>query len=108
MLTYDFDVIKSLSKQSVRDKLGLPHIPADVSPFRYPGGKGKLSKFLALSIVTNNLQGCTLTEPFCGGAGGTLPLLMSGLIGKLRLNDINPGISGFWHSIKNNPDALIK
>ncbi|EPB4501074.1 DNA adenine methylase [Yersinia enterocolitica] len=108
MRIYELERMNTLKKQSIRNNLGLPHIPVDVSPFRYPGGKGKLSKFLALFLVTNNLQGCTLVEPFCGGAGGTLPLLLSGLIDKLYLNDINPGISGFWLSLKKNPDALIK
>ncbi|MGK4443129.1 DNA adenine methylase [Yersinia enterocolitica] len=98
----------TLKKQSIRSKLGLPHISADVSPFRYPGGKGKLSKFLALFIVTNKLEGCKLVEPFCGGAGGTLPLLLAGLVDKLVLNDINPAISAFWWSIKNQPNHLIK
>lgn len=97
----------SLKKQSVTKGLGLPKLSSDVSPFRYPGGKGKLSKFLALFIVTNNLQGCKLVEPFCGGAGGTLPLLLAGLIDKLYLNDLNSGISGFWESLKKNPDDLI-
>ncbi|WP_205952174.1 DNA adenine methylase [Pantoea stewartii] len=108
MRTYETKQIKSLKNKSVRDGFGLPHLPSDVSPFRYPGGKAKLSRFIALFILTNNLRGCTLIEPFCGGAGGTLPLLVSGLINKLVLNDLNPGVYGFWHSIKENPDELIK
>ncbi|MFV8801145.1 DNA adenine methylase [Yersinia enterocolitica] len=108
MQTYEKIRIDTLKKQSIRSKFGLPHISADVSPFRYPGGKGKLSKFLALFIVTNKLEGCKLVEPFCGGAGGTLPLLLAGLVDKLVLNDINPAVSAFWWSIKNQPGHLIK
>lgn len=107
MRTYEIKDIKSLKNKLVRDSYGLPHLSSDVSPFRYPGGKGKLSKFIALFLAANNLQGCTLIEPFCGGAGGTLPLLLSGMIDKLILNDLNPGISGFWKSLKNKPDQLI-
>jgi len=108
MRTYETKHIKSLKNKSVRDNFGLPHLPSDVSPFRYPGGKAKLSRFIALFILTNNLKGCTLVEPFCGGAGGTLPLLLAGLIDKLVLNDINPGISGFWKSLKKQPSKLIE
>lgn len=108
MRTYEQNDMKSLKKRSVREVHGIPKILSDVSPFRYPGGKGKLSKFLALFIVTNNLEGCKLIEPFCGGAGGTLPLLLSGLVDKLVLNDVNPAIAAFWLSLKNEPDRLIK
>jgi len=107
MHTYELEILKYLKKQSIRSVLGLPKLPSEVSPFRYPGGKGKLAKFIALFLVTNNLQGCKLIEPFCGGAGGTLPLLLSGMIDKLYLNDLNLGISGFWLTLKKNPDALI-
>ncbi|NQS82091.1 DNA adenine methylase [Pantoea agglomerans] len=107
MQTYDKIRMDFLKKQAVISELGLPKLSSSVSPFRYPGGKGKLSRFLALFIATNNLQGCMLVEPFCGGAGGTLPLLLAGLIDKLYLNDLNAGISGFWESLKNNPSNLI-
>ena len=107
MQVYEKETLEMLNKQSIRRSLGMPVIPSDVSPFRYPGGKGKLSKFLALFIITNQLQGCKLVEPFCGGAGGTLPLLLTGLVDKLVLNDANPAVSAFWETLKLNPDALI-
>ncbi|MEG5559173.1 DNA adenine methylase [Enterobacter roggenkampii] len=107
MLTYDFNQLNLLKKKTVGDSLGIPHIPQDISPMRYPGGKAKLSRFMALFIVTNKLDGCTLVEPFCGGAGGTLPLLISGLIDKLILNDINPCIAAFWRCLVKEPDSLI-
>ncbi|CAA1285831.1 Site-specific DNA methylase [Klebsiella pneumoniae] len=108
MRTYELEDIKKLKKQSVMRTLGLTAMPSDVSPFRYPGGKAKLSNFIALFVVTNGLEGCTLVEPFCGGAGGTLPLLCAGLVDKLVLNDLNPGVYSFWMSLTRNTDALIK
>jgi len=107
MLTFELNRLNLLKKKGVSSKLGIPQIPQDISPMRYPGGKAKLSRFIALFIVSNDLTGCTLIEPFCGGAGGTLPLLLSGLIDKLILNDINPNIAAFWRSLVNNPDSLI-
>lgn len=108
MRTYELEDIKKLKKQTVMKRFGLPAIPSDVSPFRYPGGKAKLSNFIALFVATNGLEGCTLVEPFCGGAGGTLPLLCAGLVDKLVLNDLNPGVYSFWMSLTRNTDALVK
>lgn len=107
MLTYDSSQLNLLKKRSFSSQLGIPHISQDVSPLRYPGGKAKLSRFIALFIVSNKLNGCTLVEPFCGGAGGTLPLLLSGLIDKLILNDLNPCVASFWRCLVNNPSSLI-
>ncbi|WP_426607238.1 DNA adenine methylase [Pantoea anthophila] len=107
MLTYESNHLNLLKKKTVGSQLGIPHIPQDVSPLRYPGGKAKLSRFIALFIVSNKLDGCTLIEPFCGGAGGTLPLLFSGLVNKLILNDLNPSVASFWRCLTRNPDSLI-
>lgn len=107
MLTYELNQLNLLKKKGVSSKLGIPNIPQDISPMRYPGGKAKLSRFIALFIVSNDLSGCTLVEPFCGGAGGTLPLLLAGLIDKIILNDINPNIAAFWRSLVKKPDSLI-
>nr|WP_301003537.1 DNA adenine methylase [Arsukibacterium sp.] len=79
-----------------------------MSPFRYPGGKGKLSKFLALFLTSNDLKGTKFVEPFCGGAGGSLPLLEAGIISKLILNDANPFIAEFWQSAINHTASLTK
>ena len=97
-----------LRKKSVLDEFSLPKLRSDVSPFRYPGGKAKLAPFLSLFIHANNLSGCHLVEPFCGGAGGTLPLLEAGVIGKLTLNDANPYIAEFWSAALFNTQSLVK
>ncbi|MDF92428.1 DNA adenine methylase, partial [Salmonella enterica] len=107
MRTYEFEYIKNIKKQLVTKIPGSSTIPSGISPFRYPGGKAKLSSFIALFVVTNKLEGCTLVEPFCGGAGGTLPLLHAGLIDRLVLNDLNPGVYSFWLSLTKNTNALI-
>lgn len=108
MKTYDKESIEALKTTSVLRKTGLPRIPSDISPFRYPGGKGKLSQFLAFFILENDMLGCRLVEPFCGGAGGTLPLLLSGIIEKLVINDLNAAVSAFWYSLKNHTDELLE
>lgn len=108
MKVYEKESLEQLKKKTVRTLAGIPHISGDVSPFRYPGGKGKLSRFLAYFLVSNDLVGSRLVEPFCGGAGGTLPLLDAGLIDRLVLNDLNPAMYSFWYSVKHHPDELIR
>ncbi|WP_278403798.1 DNA adenine methylase [Pseudoalteromonas ruthenica] len=96
-----------LRRASVQRELGLPPLKSNMSPFRYPGGKGKLSKFLAAFLIENDLHGTVFVEPFCGGAGGSLPLLEAGLISHLVLNDYNKAVAKFWELIKASPDTLI-
>jgi DNA adenine methylase len=99
--------VDSFAKPLVRKELGLPKLKGHMSPLRYPGGKGKLAQFLAAFILENELHGCDLVEPFCGGAGGTLPLLEAGIVNSLVINDINIGLAALWRSILENTDELI-
>jgi len=48
----------------------------DLSPLRYPGGKGRLAKFLAIILQINDCVGCHYYEPFAGGAGAAFRLLV--------------------------------
>jgi DNA adenine methylase len=99
--------VDSFAKPLIRKERGLPKLKGNMSPLRYPGGKGKLAQFLAAFILENELHGCELVEPFCGGAGGTLPLLDAGIISSLVINDINIGLAALWRSILTNTDELI-
>lgn len=105
---YTKEAIDSLRSQRVIKSFELPKLKSNLSPFRYPGGKGKLSKFLAVFLASNDLKGAKFVEPFCGGAGGSLPLLEAGIISKLVLNDANPFIAEFWDAAINNTKALSK
>lgn len=78
-----------------------------VTPLRYPGGKTKLIKYTTDLLKANNLVGCTYIEPFAGGAGLALELLLTNKVSKVILNDIDPSVYAFWYSILNNADELI-
>lgn len=82
-------------------------LPRDLTPLRYPGGKGSLKYFLANILAFNDLQGKTLIEPFCGGAGASIPLLVTGAIERLYLNDADPAIAAFWHSLFFDTSAFV-
>ena len=76
------------------------------SPFRYPGGKAKLYKQFYKLINENNLQNCTYVEPFCGGAGLAMKLLLRGDVSKIIINDIDPAIYAVWYCILNKTEEF--
>jgi len=77
------------------------------SPLRYPGGKGALYARLRKVVRDNGLAGCTYVEPYAGGAGAGLALLVTGQVSKVVINDLDPAIHAFWASLIADPDALI-
>ena len=76
-------------------------------PLRYPGGKGKLYKQVKLIIVENNLQTRAYTEPFAGGFGIGIKLLLNGDIGRVIINDFDYHIYAIWNCIFYETDAFI-
>jgi DNA adenine methylase len=78
------------------------------TPLRYPGGKGKLAYYLKGIIKHNSLLDCHYIEPFAGGAGVALELLMQEYVRKITINDYDPAIYSFWHSILNNSDEFCE
>jgi DNA adenine methylase len=78
------------------------------SPLRYPGGKSKLAPLLNLFISKANLKGCTYIEPFAGGAGVALALLMDGTAKQIVINDYDKSVYSFWRAVKEEPSNLIK
>ncbi len=81
---------------------------SNYSPLRYPGGKGKLSTFIQSIIEENDLLDCTYVEPFCGGSAVALSLLFEGYAKKIIINDYDPVIYSFWHSVINDTENFIK
>ncbi|EMW1933717.1 DNA adenine methylase [Escherichia coli] len=78
------------------------------TPLRYPGGKGKLAYYLKGIIKHNSLLDCHYIEPFAGGAGVALELLMQEYVHKVTINDYDPAIYSFWHSILNNCEEFCE
>ncbi|WP_308991611.1 DNA adenine methylase [Mariniflexile litorale] len=77
------------------------------SPLRYPGGKNKLSAFIAKICIDNNING-HYVEPYSGGASVALFLLIEGFVQKITINDRDRAIYAFWHSVLNNTSKLCK
>jgi DNA adenine methylase len=79
-----------------------------VSPLRYPGGKGRLGPWLANVIEQNGLKGGWYVEPYAGGAGAALYLLLQNHVDHIVINDADPLIHAFWKSVVHQPDAFVQ
>lgn len=77
-----------------------------LTPLRYPGGKSQLYDFVADTMLANNVSG-TYIEPFAGGAGIAIELLLKEQVGKIVINDFDPSIHAVWYAIINNSNELI-
>lgn len=78
------------------------------TPLRYPGGKQKLAPFISELIECNGLQGCNYVEPYAGGAGIAVDLLLSGSASKIHLNDASYPVYCFWKSVLNQSEEFCR
>ena len=78
------------------------------TPLRYPNGKGKLTDFFKMIFEQNSLFDGHHAEPYVGGAEIALNLLTQGYVSHIHLNDLNPAVFAFWHSVVNKPEELCR
>lgn len=76
------------------------------SPLRYPGGKALLTAYVSGVIEENLLSGCTLYEPYAGGASVSLELLRLGFVANAVLVERDPLVYAFWWCVFNETDYL--
>jgi len=76
------------------------------SPLRYPGGKSSIAEMTIALIHENGIRRSHYVEPYAGGASLALHLLFNRQVSDIHLNDIDPGIWSFWHSVLNEADEL--
>lgn len=77
------------------------------SPLRYPGGKNRLSAFVASVCLQNNITDHYI-EPFAGGSSVGLFLLFENIVDQITINDLDRSIYAFWHSVKHNSEDLCR
>lgn len=77
------------------------------SPLRYPGGKASLYPLIDGIIAANNLDRPTYVEPFAGGAGVALSLLMLEKVDRIVINDFDRAIYSFWKALLNDTEKFI-
>ena len=78
------------------------------TPLRYPGGKQRLTPFLLEVLESNSLVGGTYVEPYAGGAGVAMNLLLDGHVSQVVLNDSSAHIHSFWQSVLDQPVELCR
>lgn len=78
------------------------------SPLRYPGGKTKLYNLVQAVIAQYGKEVDTYVEPFAGGAGIAIGLLLNRQIENVIINDINVGVYSFWNSVCNDTENLLR
>lgn len=83
-------------------------MPVTKSPLRYPGGKTQLSNFVENLLEINNIKSSIYCEPFSGGAGVAIELLLANKVNGVILNDYDIGIYSIWKAILDDTDSLIK
>ncbi len=82
-------------------------MPTTPSPLRYPGGKTKLYKYVKEILDLNNLHG-TYIEPFAGGAGLAIKLLLNKDVKRIVINDSDLAIYSFWQCVLYHTDELCE
>ena len=79
-----------------------------VSPLRYPGGKARLAPYVSTLLAWQEPQPSIYAEPFAGGAGVALRLLIDGDVKAIHINDLDPGVAAFWRCVFGAPREFAR
>lgn len=83
-------------------------MPHTHTPLRYPGGKTRLVSYVSELFFANHLVDGHYIEPYAGGAGLAISLLVKGYARYLYLNDLDKSIYAFWYSVLNETSNLCE
>ena len=78
------------------------------TPVRYPGGKQRLAPFILELLEKNEGIGGHYVEPYAGGAGVAMKLLLTKQVSHVHLNDSSFPIYALWRSIVSSPEELCR
>ncbi len=74
---------------------------------RYPGGKAALTPFLAGILRANRLLDGVYVEPYAGGAGAALGLLIGEHVDRIVINDADSRVYAFWWTVLNRTARFL-
>lgn len=77
------------------------------TPLRYPGGKARFASLIAELMRNNCLAGGHYLEPYAGGAGVAITLLLDGVAEQIHINDADPAVAVFWRVATQQTRGLI-
>jgi DNA adenine methylase len=78
------------------------------TPLRYPGGKGKLADYIKRLMEVNRLLDGEYVEPYAGGCGIALQLLLQEYVSRIHINDISRPVHAFWKAVLSHTDDLCR
>lgn len=78
------------------------------TPLRYPGGKQRLTPFIMEILAENGMIGGHYVEPYAGGAGVAMELLLDNNVSHVHLNDSSIQIYAFWNSILSHTEEFCR
>jgi DNA adenine methylase len=90
------------------EQIGAEIMNVRSTPLRYPGGKQKIAPFVSEMIQYNNLENVEYVEPYAGGAGVAIYLLLNNIVNKIHLNDSDSCIYAFWKTLIDKTEWLCK
>lgn len=76
------------------------------TPLRYAGGKTKLFPILSKLAEPYINKGVNYCEPFVGGGGVFVEFLLQDSFKHYYINDLDPALYAFWHTVFTNADEL--
>lgn len=82
-------------------------MPHTLTPLRYPGGKSQFYEQIKKIIRDNHINNFKYIEPFAGGAGIAIKLLLDGICDEIIINDVDTVIYSFWYTVINEAEWLI-
>lgn len=78
------------------------------TPLRYPGGKSVMTPLIEDIININEFENIVYAEPYSGGAGSAINLLLEDKVEAIKINDISLGIYSFWESVVNHHEDFLR
>jgi len=67
-----------------------------------------MTNFFVDLFHRNGLQEIVYAEPYAGGAGAAINLLLNGHVNEIIINDANIGIYSFWNALVNESEKFIQ
>lgn len=67
-----------------------------------------MAPYLASLIREQPVRPTAYAEPFAGGAGAALKLLVDEVVRNIHINDLAPGIAAFWRTVFNDTSNLVR
>lgn len=77
------------------------------TPLRYPGGKSVMTSFFEEVIEYNGLTNISYAEPYAGGAGAAINLLMNEKVKSIEINDASISVFSFWKFMLSDSERFI-